>query len=53
MSKFFKNLLKKIEEQNKETFGDTKLDCCDLNKKDSPLKNNRNKDIIVKNQNNK
>lgn len=53
MSKFFKNLLKKIEEQNKETFGDAKLDCCDLNKKDSPLKNNKNQNIVFKDDANK
>lgn len=30
---FFRRLLKSIEEQNKESFGEEKLDCCDLNKK--------------------
>ena len=33
MLKFLKNFLKKIEEQNNESFGKGKLDCCELNKK--------------------
>lgn len=53
MFKFFKNLLKKIEEQNKESFGSSKLDCCDLNKKDSPLTKSESKVVVFKNDGNK
>lgn len=35
MIKFLKNFLKKIEDQNNESFGTGKLDCCDLNKKNT------------------
>lgn len=45
MVKFIKNFLKKIEDQNSKSFGNGKLDCCDLNKKNSTSKNmdnNRN-----------
>lgn len=38
MLKFIKNFLKKIEEQNNKTFGKSKLDCCDLNKKNNTSK---------------
>ncbi|WP_425449014.1 LDCC motif putative metal-binding protein [Dethiothermospora halolimnae] len=31
MKKWFKNLLKKIEQQNKKSFGSGKMDCCELN----------------------
>lgn len=32
MKKFLKNFIKKIAEQNDKTFGNGKLDCCDINK---------------------
>ncbi|WP_278183751.1 LDCC motif putative metal-binding protein [Alkaliphilus oremlandii] len=32
MKKWFQKLLKSIEEANKQSFGNQKLDCCDLNK---------------------
>ncbi|MEW9093488.1 MAG: LDCC motif putative metal-binding protein [Clostridiaceae bacterium] len=32
MKKFLKDFIKKIADQNSKTFGDGKLDCCDLNK---------------------
>ena len=42
MLKFLKNFLKKIEEQNNESFGKGKLDCCDLNKKNDNANNEKN-----------
>lgn len=38
MLKFIEKFLKKIEDQNKKSFGEGKLDCCDLNKKDDAEK---------------
>ncbi len=34
MKKWFQRLLKAIESANKKSFGNQKLDCCDLNKKE-------------------
>jgi hypothetical protein len=31
LKNFFKNMLKSIEEANKQNFGNKKMDCCDLN----------------------
>ncbi|WP_201756895.1 LDCC motif putative metal-binding protein [Isachenkonia alkalipeptolytica] len=31
MKNFFKNMLKSIEDANKQNFGKKKMDCCDLN----------------------
>jgi len=47
MFKFIENFLKKIEEENNKSFGNGKLNCCDLNKGKSTVKN------TVKNTNNK
>lgn len=35
MKKWFESFLKKIEAANKESFGSQRMDCCDLNSKDS------------------
>lgn len=32
LKRAFKNLLDKIAEQNKASFGEQRMDCCDLNK---------------------
>lgn len=32
MLKFLKNFLKKLEEANSKSFGNGRLDCCELNK---------------------
>ncbi|EJO5349370.1 hypothetical protein NRP93_003545 [Clostridium botulinum] len=32
MFKFLKKFLKNLEQQNNKTFGNGRLDCCDLNK---------------------
>ncbi|WP_187287439.1 LDCC motif putative metal-binding protein [Gottschalkia acidurici] len=45
IKQFLKNFLKKIEEQNNQSFGTGRLDCCDLNK--SP---NVNKKTVNKNK---
>lgn len=34
MKKWFKKLLSSIENANKQNFGQGKMDCCDLNKKE-------------------
>ncbi|WP_099191820.1 LDCC motif putative metal-binding protein [Tepidibacter mesophilus] len=41
MKKLFEKFLKKLEKANKENFGNTKLDCCDLNKKDNNMNNKK------------
>lgn len=33
MIKWFKKFIKKIEEENKKSFGSKKMDCCELNRK--------------------
>nr|WP_080285877.1 LDCC motif putative metal-binding protein [Clostridium botulinum] len=33
-----KNFLKKLEQQNSKSFGNNKLDCCDLNKSNNNRK---------------
>lgn len=38
MKNFFKNLIKKIADQNSKSFGNGKLDCCDLNKSNNGAK---------------
>jgi len=38
MKIFFKNLIKKIADQNNKSFGNGKLDCCDLNKSNNGAK---------------
>ena len=45
MFKFINNYLKKISEQNKKCFGTSKLDCCDLNKINIPIKKANNKNM--------
>jgi hypothetical protein len=32
MKKWFRNLLKRIEEANKKNFGAERMDCCNINK---------------------
>lgn len=44
MKKLFKNFIKKIAEENDKSFGNGKLDCCDLNKS-----NNTSKKVEAKN----
>ncbi|EPY2277109.1 LDCC motif putative metal-binding protein [Clostridium sporogenes] len=39
MFKFLRNFLQKLEQENSKSFGNNKLDCCDLNKSN----NNRGK----------
>ena len=36
MKNFFKNLLKSIEDANKQNFGNKKMDCCDMNQQGNP-----------------
>lgn len=44
MFKFIEEWLKKLGEQNKKTFGTSKLDCCDLNRTNNASKKaNKNK----------
>lgn len=38
MFKWLKKYLGKIEEANKKSFGNSKLDCCDLNRKGNASK---------------
>ncbi|MBU5483121.1 hypothetical protein KQI86_02205 [Clostridium sp. MSJ-11] len=45
MKKFLKDFIKKIADENSKTFGDSKLDCCDLNKT-----NNTNNKVNDKNK---
>ncbi|GAA0730163.1 hypothetical protein GCM10008905_31120 [Clostridium malenominatum] len=42
MKKFLKDFIKKIADQNSKTFGNGKLDCCDLNKSNNKV-NDKNK----------
>ncbi len=35
MKKWFESFLKKIEAANKKNFGSERMDCCDLNSKDT------------------
>lgn len=39
LSKKIKDFLKTIENQNRASFGDRKLDCCDINKDKKKQKN--------------
>ncbi|WFD09667.1 LDCC motif putative metal-binding protein [Tepidibacter hydrothermalis] len=41
MKKLFEKFLKKLEQANKENFGNAKLDCCDLNKKGNNIHNKK------------
>jgi len=41
MMKWIKKLLSSIEDANKRNFGEGKMDCCDLNKKEKKT-NNKN-----------
>lgn len=43
MFKILKNFLKKLEEENSKSFGNGKLDCCDLNKSNNTNKKTNNK----------
>ena|GEM_PF-913461 len=36
MKNFFRNLLKSIEDANKQNFGNKKMDCCDMNQQGNP-----------------
>lgn len=42
MKNFFKNFLKKIADENKKSFGNGKLDCCELNKSKNVAKKIKN-----------
>jgi hypothetical protein len=44
MFKFLKKFLKKLEEENSKSFGNGKLDCCNLNKTNTTIKKVSNKD---------
>lgn len=43
--KFIKDFIKRLGEENSKTFGDKRLDCCDLNRTNNTDKktNNNNK----------
>ena len=41
MLKWLQRLLKSIEDANKSNFGDQKMDCCDLNKKNNNVKSDK------------
>lgn len=44
LKSYFKNFFKKIAEENNKSFGNGKLDCCDLNKSNNgEKKDNTNK----------
>lgn len=43
MKKWFEKLLKSIEDANKQSFGNQKLDCCDLNSNNKKNTNNQQK----------
>lgn len=43
MKKWLLKLLKSIESANKSSFGEDKMDCCDLNKQNKGLKKDDNK----------
>ncbi|ARE88372.1 LDCC motif putative metal-binding protein [Clostridium formicaceticum] len=43
MKKWFQKLLKSIEEANKKNFGEQKMDCCDLNKRERKTPDNNKK----------
>lgn len=38
LKNYFKNFIKKIAEENDKSFGNGKLDCCDLNKSNNAIK---------------
>ena len=35
--KWFKRLLKDIENANRKNYGSERMDCCDINQKDKPM----------------
>lgn len=41
MFKFIEKWLKNLGEQNKKSFGTSKLDCCDLNRQNNTVKVNK------------
>lgn len=43
MKKWFIKLLKSIEEANKKSFGNQRIDCCDLNKQKKKESNTNSK----------
>ncbi|MDU7252981.1 MAG: LDCC motif putative metal-binding protein [Clostridium sp.] len=43
MFKFLRNFLQKLEQKNSKSFGNSKLDCCDLNKSNNSRKTNNKK----------
>lgn len=43
MLKFIKNFLKRLEDANSKSFGDGKLDCCNVNKMNNKQNNNKNR----------
>lgn len=48
MKKFLEKFIKKIADQNAKSFGNGKLDCCDLNKSNNTTKESNTNNKYLK-----